>query len=80
MGTNVYKNNGGHAILVAPTTSWGDSNNGLQGSAGMLWPMALSATAFAGSTTEMILETTTIAWASEGAGGAISCRGWEDNI
>jgi hypothetical protein len=31
-------------------------------------------------TAEMTLEATTIAWASNGAGGAISCLGWEDNI
>lgn len=74
-----YLGNATAGILVAPNTSWGGTNNGPSGSAGMLWPI-YNGNIQASFMAILTLEATTIAWASTGAGGAISCLGWEDNI
>jgi hypothetical protein len=69
------------SILVAPNTSWGGANNGPNGSGANVYPIWLQGGQLQGSvTTRMLLETTSIAWASSAAGGGISCLGWEDNI
>lgn len=67
-------------VLVAPNTSWGGSNNGPQGSNGMIWPYFGDATINASSSFWLLLEATTIAWAADQAGAAIACLGWRDNI
>ncbi len=84
---NVYSNyKGANAtnVLVAPSTAWGGTNRGPQGSSGQVWPVALTAGAASvngfGSSIWLMLEATTIAWATDDIGGAIACLGFEDNI
>lgn len=69
-------------VLVAPSTAWGGSNNGPSGGNGNVYPIALNAVAnnFVNASAWIVLEATTIAWASDGTGGAVSCLGWEDNL
>lgn len=73
-----------NGVLVAPNTGWGGTNNGPQGSNGVVWPISLSS----GNTTsgqqsgyaEFAVEALTIGWASGGSTGAIAAIGWEDNL
>ena len=74
-----YKANGGANIMLAPNTGWGGVNNGPAGSAGQVYPFASQAGSL-GQLAVMVIETSTIAVASTGAGGAFSCLGYEDNL
>ena len=74
-------NNGATAnVLVAPNVNWGGVNSGPLGSIGAAWPIWLPNGAAQNTTVEMLLESNSIAWASDAAGGAISCLGWTDNF
>jgi hypothetical protein len=74
--TNAWKGNTATGVLVAPNVSYGGTNNGPLGSAGQSWPYSAFATVGIVASFNMVLEGTTIAWASTAAGGAISCLGW----
>lgn len=74
-------------ILVAPATTWGGTNMGPQGSAGQSYPIHLptisngaTAAGVQASSWMMLESTSTIAWASSAALGAITCGGWEDDL
>lgn len=79
-----WKGGATSAIQVAPNTAWGGTNNGQSGSAGNVWFVAMPILGSPGNynwpSITMLLEATTIAVAMDGAGGAISCLGWEDNL
>jgi hypothetical protein len=80
LASDNYKNSSGD-VLAAPNTSWGGSNNGPAGSNGQIWPIYMfSSIGSQNQSAWLALEGTAVAWASNGAGGAISCLGWEDNI
>ncbi len=73
-GTNNWNGSAVAGVSIAPNTGYSG-----QATANPP-PLTLSTSANLSQTAEMTLEATTIAWASNGAGGAISCLGWEDNI
>ena len=78
---HAYKNGTVSNVLVAPNTQWGGTNNGPNGSAGNVYPIALyGVTNPVGFSAWLELESTNIAVAIDAAGGAVSCLGWEDNI
>lgn len=78
---NAYAGNSAVGVLVAPSTSWGGTNLGPLGSSGQVYPIFLNTAGVLAGQASMVLESTsTIAWASGGAGGGISCSGWVDNI
>lgn len=78
--TNTYQGSGSTAhLLVAPSTSWGGTNNGPQGSNGITW-VEVNNNDRRSVEAEFLLESTNIAWASDAAGGAVSALGWEDNL
>jgi hypothetical protein len=79
---NTMKYHAGSAahILAAPNTSWGGTGNGPAGSNNQGWPVSTDTAAPNQlSMASFILEATTVAWASDAAGGAISGFGWEDS-
>lgn len=80
VGTPFWKNLTAGAMMFAPTTTWGGSNNGPLGSNGQVWPFHIDTGVYSSLVTWLLLETTSIAWCSNGAGSAISCLGWEDNL
>jgi len=67
-------------VLVAPNTDWGGVQNGPAGSLGQSWPIYLASAGASGrvETYNMLLESTNIAWTTNGAGGAISALGWTE--
>ncbi len=77
---NLWENLGGAIVLVAPNAAWGGANRGPRGSAGQVYPLYLDNSVGTSSPAWLTLEATTIAWCSSGAGGALVCLGWEDNI
>lgn len=76
--TNQYKGNTATTVNVAPNTAWGGTNNGPNGSAGNVWSYYSTTGSGFGGQMEFVLEAATIAWASNGVGGAISCPSWTD--
>lgn len=77
---NSTAGSGAANILVAPSTAYGGTNNGPTGSNGMLYPVWDATGASQMKMASIILETTSIAWASSAAGLVIACNGWTDNI
>jgi hypothetical protein len=80
---NAYTAASQSSYVVAPSTTYGGSNNGARGSNGMTYPaasIAESAGVSVNNQFEMLLEGASIAVASDAAGFAVSCIGWEDNI
>lgn len=67
-------------VIVAPSTSYGGTNNGPTGSAGQIYPIWLDSGIGASMEAEMVLESNSIAWSSSAAGGAIAALGWVDNL
>lgn len=67
-------------VIVAPNTAWGGTNNGPDGSNGMVYPIALDTDSVSHANVSMVLESAAVAWASSGTGTAIACLGWEDNF
>ena len=70
------------AVVVAPNTGWGGSNNGPNGSNGNTYPLAVipaggSAFSYA---VEIMLEAASVAWTANGTGSAISVVGWGLNL
>ena len=77
---NNYKAAGNNGILVAPNTSYGGVNNGPVGSNGQSYASWIAAgTGFACSFW-MLLEATTIAWATSGTSGSAACLGWRTRL
>lgn len=74
-----WTNAGSSRLLIAPTTAWGGTNRGPEGSAGNLWPI-FENLIDASLSISLSLYTIAIAWASDGAGGAIAVTGWIDNL
>ena len=76
-GNVVYGGNGPNSTLFAPSTAWGGTNNGPQGSNGNSFPfwMVPSGSVLGGLTTSMLLEATTIGWSTSGLGGIGCCNG-----
>lgn len=71
------------SMLVAPSTGWGFTNSGPQGSIGLVWPIALlfsGAGATTGTQAFFKLESSAIGWASGAAGAVIACHSWTDNV
>ena len=70
-------------ILVAPNTAYGGTNNGPVGTNVNTFPIWIDPKSSETATNPqatMTLESTTISWASNGAGGAIFALGWDDAI
>lgn len=79
MVTQTWKGGSPANIMVAPNTGYGGTNNGPEGSNGLVAPIYLAAGAtVAIVTAEMELEATTIAVVSSAAGGAVAALGWTD--
>jgi hypothetical protein len=84
MAVGIWKGGSSSNVLVAPSTAWGGTNMGPEGSVGMLYPFWQDA----GSTAELHgsgnfsfeLEAQSFAWCSDAAGGAVAVVGWIDNI
>jgi hypothetical protein len=68
--------------FVAPSTAWGGTNNGPNGSNGVVYPLYVDDGSFNGSISDwMILESTsTIGIAGVNAGFAVACMGWKDSV
>ncbi len=77
---NAYAGAGTANVLVAPSTSYGGVNNGPTGNNGMVYPIWMTSGVSHGQSAQFLLESTSIAWASDANGGAINCLGWEDNL
>lgn len=79
---NLYAAGTGGSVLVAPNTTYGGTNRGPSGSAGNAYPLwsSYSSNVPEQPSAWIMLETTTIAYAADNTGSAISCLGWEDNL
>src|SRR5262249_40018737 len=76
-----YKGAGFADVQVAPSQNYSGTNNGPEGSNGVQFPLHLATgTGDVNIPVWLLIETTTLSWASTGNGGAIGCLGWEDNI
>lgn len=64
---------------VAPSQSWSGTNNGPNGTNKNTYPFWTGATDYS-NVGSMILEATTISIAATGAGSAVACLGWDDNL
>lgn len=74
---NTYNGGANNSVLVAPNTGWGGTNTGSNGAAGTgIYELNSSSTTTGEAS--FPLESTNIAWASSGAGGAVSCYGFTD--
>lgn len=79
VATNQYQNGATGNVLVAPSTAWGGSNNGPQGSNGLTWPIWMVGGSISIGTT-MLLESTSIGIAMTGTGATVAALGWEENL
>jgi hypothetical protein len=79
MATNCWKNGSASNVQVAPSTSWGGTNNGPTGSGGNIYPIWILSGANKNDTAWFTVEGS-IGWAADAAGGAIAVLGWEDNL
>jgi len=78
--TTYYGSTSGGDVEVAPNLNWGGSNRGPEGSANNNgWPLFIvGVNVF--STAPIILESSSIYWASSGTAGAIWAQGWTDQV
>ncbi|MET2828941.1 hypothetical protein [Mesorhizobium shangrilense] len=76
--TDNWKGQAQANILLAPSTAYGGTNNGPQGSNGQMYPVWCGA-AFS-QRAELVLEALSFGFASDAAGGAVGDGGWEDNL
>lgn len=75
-----YQNLTGPAnVLVAPTITYGGTNNGPNGTNGMVYPIWIGATRTS-AYADIVLEAATIAWASDAAGGVLSLLRYKDKV
>lgn len=78
---NNWKNGTRAYMHVAPNVAHGGANRGLNGSAGQNWLMMCVDSSFTSMNAIVDLVTPQqIAWASDGAGGAIAISGWLENL
>lgn len=81
LGNNGYGGSAGSSVLAAPTVNYGGVNRGPNGSTGMFYPLFIVAGAgMSGSGAWITLESSTVGYASSGAGGALGCGGWRDSV
>lgn len=81
LATQIWKAGSASNLLVAPNTSYGGTNNGPEGSSGMVPPLYLAAGATVTSAmAEFELESTNIGVVSSASGGAVACLGWTDKV
>ena len=82
VAANCYKTATPANLLLAPNINYGGTQNGPEGSTGQTYPVFLNtAVAYRISVSvSLLLEGTTIGYCSDGAGGAVSCVGWTDNL
>lgn len=82
LGNNKWKGNAGSSVLVAPNVNYGGANNGPEGTNGNSYPLHMfSSTTYDWSIqVSILLETTSLAIASTGAGAAVTVIGWVDNV
>lgn len=77
--TGAWKNGSAAGVSVASNTSYGGTNNGINGSNGMLPPLTISSGVASMSIMgELELESSNIAITISAAGGAVACMGWSD--
>lgn len=76
VATGTYKGGAAANVLVAPNTAYGGTNRGPKGSVGVLYPIFISSALSISVAAWIPLESTSIAWASDAAGGALSTCGW----
>jgi hypothetical protein len=74
-----YQNGTAANVYLAPSTTWGGTNNGPAGSNGVTWPYTGTTNNF-NTNVWLKLEATTVAWASSAAGGAIAAMAWRDKV
>jgi hypothetical protein len=82
LATNNYKSQASTpAVMVAPSLSWGGTQNGPTGSNGLVWPFYAEA---GGSPQSALLtfnlEALSFGYVSNGASGAVSIYGWKDSV
>lgn len=65
-------------VLIAPSTSWGGTNNGPLGTAGQIWPYFGDSAINASTSFWMLLESQSIGWAADQAGGGMAVIGWKN--
>ena len=75
---NKWKNGNLSNLIVAPSTAWGGTNNGPEGSAGQIYPVFLLNLTAASVQATMVLESTAIGVASDATGAAVATLGWRD--
>jgi len=78
--TNVYQNGSTSDVLVAPSSNWGGTNRGPQGSSGQTYPVQIVQTAADSVSASINLVGSSIGYAANQAGGAVSCIGWTDSV
>ncbi len=66
-------------LLVAPNAAYGGTNNGPQGSNGLVWPLSNNAQ-IQDSSLSLVLESSNVYWATSSAGAAMSVLGWTDYV
>lgn len=76
MGTVVWQAQSTAALYAAPNASY----SGRSSASGNIPPLSLDGAAPWQLAVTFVLESTNVYWASNAAGGAISCMGWIDNI
>lgn len=78
LASNHRQNLASASVIVAPSGAYSGGGNGPYGTNGVLWPIDLISTSPQSAQATLLLESTTLAWASSAAGGAIACLGWID--
>lgn len=73
-----YKGGGAANYFIAPSTAYGGTQRGPNGSQGLVWPGV--GTAGVGLDVDMAIEGSSIGWLSSASGGVLACVGWEDNL
>jgi hypothetical protein len=68
-------------VLVAPNLNWGGTENGPNGTNGIIWPVYLTNGTQQGAFVTFNLEAAqTFGYASGGNGGAVNIYGWKDSV
>lgn len=78
--TNNWKNGTLANVMIAPSTSYGGSNNGIIGSVGLIPPVFQGSSATNATSLWLVLEASSIGYVSDNTGAALACLGWEDNL
>jgi len=80
--TDTYQGNAACNVMAAPSTSWGGTNNGPNGTNGLIWPLFVNASDnnVRNQQAIMNLESNSIGYAGGGAGCAVELQGWKDAV